>query len=89
LRNDGPAVGRQVAVVFPGLPAGIILQNASGISPAGDPYINMQNGIPRGGLDTRTFTDVVTIVFDNPTLTPGRLRHSRQSAIISGSAFQC
>ena len=70
LRNEGPSVGRQLAVVFPGLPAGVTLQNASGISPAGDPYINMQNGIPRGGLDTHTFADVVKLEFTNPALIP-------------------
>ncbi len=70
LRNEGPSVGRQLAVVFPGLPAGVTLQNASGISPAGDPYINMQNGNPRGGLDTHTSADVVKLEFTNPALIP-------------------
>jgi len=43
-------LGRQVIVVFPNLPDGITLENASGTTADGKPYVNMQPAIPFGGL---------------------------------------
>src|SRR5205823_2072756 len=37
LENSGPAIGRTLAVVFPGLPAGVQLLNPSGTDPGGGP----------------------------------------------------
>ena len=65
LRNNGDAVGRDVAVVFPGLPATVSLRNASGTTTAGEPYVNMKPAITRGGLGRGMVSDSVEIEFSN------------------------
>jgi RHS repeat-associated protein len=68
VRNDSSAtVGRQVAVVFPGLPAGVALQQPSGTS-AGAPYLNMQGTIGAGGLLPGATSDAVLLTFNDPKL---------------------
>ena len=54
LRNDGDSLGRNIAVVFPGLPAGVSLRNPSGTTTAGEPYINLKPAIQRGGVDHKS-----------------------------------
>ena len=66
LRNDGDAVGRDVAVVFPGLPAGVSLRSPSGTTTAGEPYINLKPAIPRGGLTQGSWSEPVAVEFNNP-----------------------
>ena len=66
LRNNGDAVGRDVAVVFPGLPATVSLRNASGATTAGEPYVNMKPAITRGGLARGMWSDPVEVEFNNP-----------------------
>lgn len=65
LRNNGAVIGRDVAVVFPGLPAGVTLQNASGTSLEG-PYVNLHDAIPSGGLRANSISEPVQVTFDNP-----------------------
>jgi hypothetical protein len=66
VRNDGPALGRQVAVTFPGLPAGVFLVNPSGFDATGAPYLNLTNAIRPGGLAAGATTDPIEIVFTDP-----------------------
>ena len=66
LRNDGDSVGRDVAVVFPGLPAGVTLLSPSGTTTAGEPYINLKPAIPRGGLTQGSWSEPVAVEFNNP-----------------------
>lgn len=68
LRNDGPAIGRDAVVTFPGLPTGVRLLNPSGTTPAGDPYVNLSPAIPRGGLRKFGRSDGVLLDFENPSL---------------------
>ncbi|MEO0354940.1 MAG: Ig-like domain-containing protein, partial [Cyanobacteria bacterium P01_A01_bin.3] len=69
IRNRGEeTLGRQVAVVFDDLPAGVQLVNASGVDRDGNPYINLQNAIRAGGLETGRNSDFVTISFENADL---------------------
>ena len=68
LRNTGADFGRQAAVLFPGLPAGVTLANASGTSAAGEPYVNMFGAILPGGLTTGDKSFPVLLEFDNPGL---------------------
>lgn len=70
LYNDGDSLGRDVAVVFPGLPAGVSLRNPSGTTTAGEPYINFKPAIQRGGLTKGSWTEPVAIEFNNPGLSP-------------------
>ncbi|MDW8266211.1 MAG: peroxidase family protein, partial [Gemmataceae bacterium] len=60
--------GRQVAVVFSGLPAGVQLETVSGFTPGGDPFVHLRNAIPAGGLAPQQPSRVVTLLFDNDNL---------------------
>ena len=66
LRNDGDSIGREVAVVFPGLPAGVSLRSPSGTTTAGEPYINLKPAIHRGGLTHGSWSEPVAVEFNNP-----------------------
>jgi RHS repeat-associated protein len=80
VRDDGAATGRQVAVVFPGLPAGVQLQNPSGTDASGQPYLNFTGAIPDGGLGIGTESNPVQVVFADPR----QLRFSLVPQILSG-----
>ncbi len=79
LNNLGDAIGRDVAVVFPGLPAGVTLRNRSGITTAGAPYINLKPAIQRGGLPHNARSQPVVVEFDNP----GRLSFLLKPAVLA------
>ena len=64
--DDGAATGRQVAVVFKGLPSGVQLQDASGEDASGNPYISFAEAIPDGGLGTGTLSDPIQVTFSDP-----------------------
>jgi RHS repeat-associated protein len=66
VQNAGPALGRQVVVVFPGLPSGVRLLNPSGKDAAGAPYISFQTAIADGGLLTDARSARVRVVFADP-----------------------
>jgi RHS repeat-associated protein len=66
LRNDGAATGRQVAAVFPGLPADVRLLDPSGSDAAGSPYLNFHDAIPAGGLGASAVSDPIEATFANP-----------------------
>ncbi len=66
LRNDGDSLGRDVAIVFPGLPAGVTLHSPSGTTTAGEPYINLKPAIQRGGLTHGSWSEPVAVEFNNP-----------------------
>lgn len=55
VQNTGNPVSRNIAVVFPNLPASVTLQNPSGTDSSGQPYINLRGAIPAGGLDAGRF----------------------------------
>lgn len=82
LRNSGGAVGRQAVVVFPGLPAGVSLLNASGNDGNGNPYLNLREAIPSGGLSAGQESVAVEIVFSNPD----QLRFRLTPQVLSGGA---
>ncbi len=42
MQDNGATACRKVAVVFPGLLSGVNLLNPSGMTAAGDPYVNSQ-----------------------------------------------
>ncbi len=81
VRNTGSPLGRQVAVVFPDLPTGVQLLNATGVDDTGAPYINFHEAIPAGGLDTGATSDPVQVVFNNPNL----LRFALTPTVLVGS----
>jgi RHS repeat-associated protein len=68
VQNTGSPVSRNVAVVFPNLPAGVTLQNPDGTDSSGKPYINLRGAIPTGGLDAGAISDAVELVIKNPNL---------------------
>ncbi|WP_044170107.1 Ig-like domain-containing protein, partial [Kamptonema formosum] len=64
--NNRPAASRNVAVSFANLPAGVELQNASGVDAAGKPYINLRNAIKPGGVNAGETSAPVEVIFSNP-----------------------
>ncbi|MHB8953754.1 MAG: FG-GAP-like repeat-containing protein [Pirellulaceae bacterium] len=64
--NPGSAIGRDVVLVLPGLPTGVTLANASGVTPTGAPYLNLREAIRPGGLGTNGRSDRVELRIDNP-----------------------
>jgi RHS repeat-associated protein len=67
VKNNGPAISRQVAVLFPGLPSGVTLQNPSGKDGNGNPYVSFVNAIPQGGLANGTLSDPIEVTIADPT----------------------
>src|SRR5205807_2694194 len=65
-REDGAGTGRQVAVVFPGLPAVMQLQIPSGMHASGNPYLSFANAIPDGGLGKGNLSEPIQVVFSDP-----------------------
>lgn len=68
--NRGSALGRDVAVSFPNLPAGVSLLNRSGATSTGAPYLNLRDAIARGELVGGGRSEAVVLEFDNPTNLP-------------------
>ncbi|HEY2415095.1 MAG TPA: RHS repeat-associated core domain-containing protein [Pirellulaceae bacterium] len=67
-------LGRTVVVTFPGLPSGVTLDNASGTTPGGIPYINLHSAVPNGGLATGENSSPVELRFKNPNNIPFALK---------------
>ena len=65
--------GRDVAVVFPNLPAGVQLSNASGTNEDGNPYLNLSKLIPNGGLNPGESTGFIELEFESPSTEKFRL----------------
>src|SRR5262249_22250993 len=67
--NSGPVLGRNLAVVLAGMPAGVTFSNASGTDGSGNPYVSMHDAIPVGGLTTGAMSGLVAITLSDPALT--------------------
>lgn len=67
-------------MALPGLPAGLTLSNASGISTSGVPYLNLREAIKAGGLGSNAQSDRVELRISNP----GRQLFSLQPQILVG-----
>jgi RHS repeat-associated protein len=76
--NSGLAIGRDLAVVFTGLPDGVSLRNPSGMTEAGLPYLSLRNAIPSGGLGRNELSSYVEFTIDVP---------SNQSFILSSETW--
>jgi RHS repeat-associated protein len=68
VQNNGPDLGRTLAVVFPGLPSGVQLSGASGSDASGNPYLNLAGAIQPGGLAAGTASEPVQVTFADPKL---------------------
>jgi hypothetical protein len=66
IESISQAFGRSVIATFPGLPSGVTISNASGVTTAGVPYINFRNAIGRGGLPASGRSDFVELKINNP-----------------------
>ncbi len=66
LSNGENTVGRNVAVAFPGLPAGVSLRNASGTTAQGVPYVNFRDAISSGGLGRNSRSAPIEVLIDSP-----------------------
>lgn len=69
-QNLSEAVGRDVAVVLTGLPEGVTLRNRSGTNAAGQPYLNLREAIPAGGLGRNARSGYVELIIESPNLQP-------------------
>jgi hypothetical protein len=71
VRNDGTApLGQDLAVVFPGLPTGVMLQGPSGTDANGAPYLNLRGALNAGGLAVGSTSDAVLLTLSDPRLVP-------------------
>ena len=69
IRNTGNTpLSRNLAVLFPDLPSGVTLVGASGIHPAGSPYLNLSTLLPPGDLAPGLISPTIQVVFNNPGL---------------------
>src|SRR5262249_33750300 len=80
VRDNGAATGRQVAVVFTGLPSGVQLQNPSGTDAGGNPYVSLAGAIPDGGVGMGSLSDPIAVTFADP----GQVRFALVPQILSG-----
>ncbi|MCA9161826.1 MAG: hypothetical protein KDA62_02560, partial [Planctomycetales bacterium] len=62
--NRGPSLGREMIAVIEGLPSGVSVLNASGMTTAGSPFINLEPAAPRGGLRANATTTPIRVEFD-------------------------
>jgi Bacterial Ig-like domain/PAP2 superfamily/Putative Ig domain/Bacterial Ig-like domain (group 3) len=69
IRNTGDTpLSRNLAVLFPDLPLGVTVVGASGIHPAGSPYLNLASLLPPGDLAPGLISPTIQVVFNNPGL---------------------
>ena len=67
VRNTGTTpVSRNLAILFSQLPQGVSVIGASGIHPAGSPYLNLATVLPPGDLAPGIISPTVQVVFNNP-----------------------
>jgi YD repeat-containing protein len=70
VQNTGTTnLARNLAVLFPNLPAGVDLVNKSGTDVSGVPYLNFQQAIEFGGLLPTQTSASVRVTFDDLALT--------------------
>lgn len=74
LFNRGAAVGKRLAVSFPGLPSSVTLLNPSGVATDGSPYVNLEAASSSGGLQGGDTTAAVSIELSNPSQVPFALK---------------
>ncbi len=67
--NNGNPVGRDIAVVWPGLFPHITAVSPSGTDSNSNPYISMRDAIPAGGLGTGAVSQPVQVQLLNTTTT--------------------
>ncbi|MBC6419509.1 MAG: hypothetical protein GDA44_12420 [Prochloron sp. SP5CPC1] len=68
IQNNGPAISRNVVIVFANLPEGVELVNRSGADKNGNPYVSLRNAISTGGLSTGQLSAPVEVKFTNSNL---------------------
>ncbi len=74
IRNSGEPIGRDTVLLFPGLPNGVNVLNASGVSPSGVPYLNFQDAIANGGLARNQTSGSIRLQIGNPNNIPFSLK---------------
>ena len=74
LQAGDSSTGRNVAVVFSNLPAGVELLNLSGLTVNQDPYVNAFPAIQSGGLARGLRSQRIHLQFSNPQRLPIDLR---------------
>ena len=66
VQNRAEPVARNLAIVFPDLPANVTLVNPSGLTADGSPYLSLKPGIVSGGLDSGQHSGVFLVELHNP-----------------------
>ena len=70
LSNDGTSTGKNVVATFPNLPNGAVVENASGVTSTGVPYINFASAMINGGLGKLDSTLPINVTIANPNRLP-------------------
>ncbi len=69
VRNDGPSIGRQVAVAFAGLSGGVALANPSGTLVDSTEYLSLRDAIGAGGLANGATSQTILVEINNANRT--------------------
>jgi hypothetical protein len=85
VQNTGTAtISRNMAVLFPNLPNGVSLLNASGTHPAGSPYLNLKPALVDGDLNPGATSGAIQVVLNDPNL----IQFDLQTVVLTGALTQ-
>jgi RHS repeat-associated protein len=69
LNSSSNDLARDLVLVFPGLPSGVTIPAATGTDASGNPYINLHDAIPAGGLNMGGMSGLLALTISDPSLT--------------------
>jgi RHS repeat-associated protein len=85
VQNTGTAtISSNMAVLFPNLPGGVSLLNASGTHPAGSSYLNLKPALVDGDLKAGATSGAIQVVLNDPNL----IQFDLQTVVLTGALTQ-
>jgi YD repeat-containing protein len=85
VQNTGTApISSNMAVLFPNLPSGVSLLNASGTHPAGSSYLNLKPALVDGDLKAGATSGAIQVVISDPNL----IQFDLQTVVLTGALTQ-
>jgi RHS repeat-associated protein len=85
VQNTGTAtISSNMAVLFPNLPSGVSLLDASGTHPAGSSYLNLKPALVDGDLKAGATSGAIQVVITDPNL----IQFDLQTVVLTGALTQ-
>jgi RHS repeat-associated protein len=85
VQNTGTAtISSNMAVLFPNLPGGVSLLNASGTHPAGSSYLNLKPALVDGDLKAGATSGAIQVVLNDTNL----IQFDLQTVVLTGALTQ-